>query len=69
MKLSALELDEHARDKFLRLVGERYDPDTDVVTITTDSCPLKKQNYDYAHYLLAALYHEAWVCPLHYLLS
>jgi len=61
VKLSSLELDEHARDKFLRLVGERYDEKTDIVTITTDSCPLKKQNYDYAQYLLAALYHESWV--------
>lgn len=24
-------------------------------------CPLKKQNYDYAHYLLTAVFHESWV--------
>lgn len=58
-KLATLTLDKHAKDKFLRLVGERYNPDTDVLTLVTDRCPLKKQNYDYAMYLLTALYHEA----------
>uniref|UniRef100_A0AAG5DAD8 Small ribosomal subunit protein mS35 mitochondrial conserved domain-containing protein n=1 Tax=Anopheles atroparvus TaxID=41427 RepID=A0AAG5DAD8_ANOAO len=57
--LAALQLDRHAKDKFLRLVGERYDPETDVLTIVTDRCPLKRQNYDYAIYLLTALYHES----------
>jgi len=51
-KLSLLKLDTHARDKFLRLIGERHDPETDEVTIVTDRCPLKRQNYDYAIYLL-----------------
>ncbi|XP_014243890.1 28S ribosomal protein S35, mitochondrial [Cimex lectularius] len=59
--LSKLHLDKHARDKFLRIVGERYDEDTDIVTIITDKCPLKKQNYDYAMYLLTVIYHESWV--------
>lgn len=54
-------LDEHARDKFLRLVDNRYDPDTDVVTITVDRCPLRKQNYEYAQYLLTALFHESYI--------
>lgn len=65
MKLKNLELDEHAKDKFLRLVGDRYDPKTDYVTITTDSCPLKKQNYDYAQYLITALLFESWVCTIY----
>jgi small subunit ribosomal protein S35 len=52
LKLATLQLDKHARDKFLRLVGERYNPTTDELTIVTDRCPLKKQNYDYAIYLL-----------------
>ncbi|XP_052860133.1 28S ribosomal protein S35, mitochondrial isoform X2 [Anopheles cruzii] len=56
---AALQLDRHAKDKMLRLVGERYDAETDVLTIVTDRCPLKKQNYDYAIYLLTALYHES----------
>lgn len=59
LKLERLKLDKHARDKFMRLVGERYNPETDELTIVTDRCPLKKQNLDYAMYLLTALYHES----------
>ena len=61
VKLSNLNLDQHAKDKMLRLVGERYDPETDVLTITADRCPVRKQNTDYAEYLLTALYNESWV--------
>lgn len=61
LKVDTLKLDKHAKDKFLRLVGERYNPDTDVLTLVTDRCPLKKQNYDHAMYLLTALYHESHV--------
>jgi len=60
IKLSTLRLDEHAKDKFLRLVGERYDKTTDWITIVTDCCPLKKQNFDHAMYLITALVHESW---------
>lgn len=60
IKLSTLELDEHARDKFLRLVGDRYNPNTDELTIVTDRCPLRKQNFDYSLYVLTALFHESW---------
>ncbi|EEC13219.1 ribosomal protein S28, putative, partial [Ixodes scapularis] len=60
IKLSRLQLDYHAKDKLLRLVKDRYDPATDILTIVTDRCPLKKQNYDYAHYLLTAVFHESW---------
>ncbi|KXJ76823.1 hypothetical protein RP20_CCG008872 [Aedes albopictus] len=59
LKVDTLKLNKHAKDKFLRLVGERYNPDTDVLTLVTDRCPLKKQNYDYAMYLLTALFHES----------
>lgn len=59
LRVSALKLDEHARDKFLRLVGDRYDEKTDILTLVTDRCPLKKQNYEYAMYLITALYHES----------
>lgn len=61
LKLESLRLDQHSKDKLLRLVGERYNPDTDVLTLVADRCPLKKQNYDYAMYLLTALYHESKV--------
>ncbi|XP_057692462.1 small ribosomal subunit protein mS35 [Corythoichthys intestinalis] len=60
VKLSSLNLDDHARKKMLKLVGERYCKDTDVLTIRTDSCPLRRQNYDYAMYLLTVVYHESW---------
>ncbi|KAK7891415.1 hypothetical protein WMY93_023378 [Mugilogobius chulae] len=60
VKLSSLNLDDHARKKMIKLVGSRYCKNTDLLTITTDSCPLRKQNYDYAMYLLTVLYHESW---------
>ncbi|CAJ1056198.1 S ribosomal protein S35%2C mitochondrial [Xyrichtys novacula] len=60
VKLSSLNLDEHARKKLLKLAGERYDKQTDTLTIKTDSCPMRKQNQDYAMYLLTVLYHESW---------
>lgn len=53
--------DDHARDKFLRLVENRYDPNTDLVTITVDRCPVRKQNFEYAQYLLTALFHESFI--------
>lgn len=60
MKLSVLPLDKHARDKFFRLVENRYDPETDYVTLVVDRCPLRKQNFDYARYLLTALFYESF---------
>ncbi|XP_060891831.1 small ribosomal subunit protein mS35 [Labrus mixtus] len=60
VKLSSLNLDKHARRKMLTLVGERYNKDTDTLTIRADSCPLRQQNQDYAMYLLTVLYHESW---------
>ncbi|XP_056243369.1 28S ribosomal protein S35, mitochondrial [Seriola aureovittata] len=60
VKLSSLNLDDHARKKMLKLVGDRYCKKTDVLTIKTESCPLRRQNYDYAMYLLTVLYHESW---------
>ncbi|KAM4618925.1 small ribosomal subunit protein mS35 isoform 2-T2 [Polymixia lowei] len=61
VKLSRLNLDDHARKKMLRLVGDRYCKDTDILTIRADSCPLRQQNYEYAMYLLTVLYHESWL--------
>ncbi|GCB72216.1 hypothetical protein scyTo_0009063 [Scyliorhinus torazame] len=60
IRLPHLNLDDHARKKFIKLVGNRYNKDTDTLTITTDRCPLRRQNYDYAMYLLTVLYHESW---------
>ncbi|KAM4671258.1 small ribosomal subunit protein mS35 isoform 1-T1 [Amazona ochrocephala] len=60
VKLSNLNLDDHAKKKLVKLVGERYCKDTDILTITTDRCPLRRQNYDYGMHLLTVLYHESW---------
>ncbi|XP_020832876.2 small ribosomal subunit protein mS35 [Phascolarctos cinereus] len=60
VRLSKLNLDDHAKKKLIKLVGERYCKNTDILTITTDRCPLQRQNYDYAMYLLTVLYHESW---------
>lgn len=43
----------------IRLVGDRYNEESDILTIVTDRCPLRKQNYDYGIYVLTALYHES----------
>ncbi|CAK9802517.1 28S ribosomal protein S35, mitochondrial [Anthophora plagiata] len=60
VKLSSLHLDAHAKDKILRLLGDKYNPETDMITITADRCPSRKQNLDYVKYLLTALYHISW---------
>ncbi|KAG8538465.1 hypothetical protein GDO81_022603 [Engystomops pustulosus] len=60
VKLNSLNLDKHARSKLLKLVGPRYNAEEDTLTIRTDRCPLRKQNQDYAMYLLTVLYHESW---------
>ncbi|XP_021237739.1 28S ribosomal protein S35, mitochondrial [Numida meleagris] len=60
VKLSNLNLDDHAKKKLIKLVGEQYCKDTDTLTITTDRCPLRRQNYDYGIHLLTVLYHESW---------
>lgn len=61
IKLSSLCLDAHAKDKILRLLGNRYNSQTDVITLTADKCPVRKQNLDYVKYLLTALYRISWV--------
>lgn len=54
-------MDDRVRDKFLRLVEDRHDPDTDYVTIVVDRCPLRIQNFKYAKYLLTALFFESFI--------
>ena len=59
-KLSSLFLDPASKEKFLRLIGvERYDIERDMVSITVDRCPYRKQNREYAEYLVKALYYES----------
>ncbi|XP_047140769.1 small ribosomal subunit protein mS35 [Hydra vulgaris] len=60
VQLKDLDLDDHARRKLKLLVGDRYNPKTDKLSLVTDKCPTRKQNKDYAYYLLTALYHESW---------
>ncbi|XP_046845099.1 28S ribosomal protein S35, mitochondrial-like [Xenia sp. Carnegie-2017] len=60
ISLGHLTLDEHARKKMIELLGHRYNEETDELTITADKCPTRKQNRDYALYLLNVLYHESW---------
>uniref|UniRef100_A0A0M3INY1 MRP-S28 domain-containing protein n=2 Tax=Ascaris lumbricoides TaxID=6252 RepID=A0A0M3INY1_ASCLU len=62
LKLASLKLNEAAYEKFMRLAGNRYDEATDTLTIVTDRCYTRKQNKDYAFYLLTALYHESIIC-------
>ncbi|XP_037093936.1 28S ribosomal protein S35, mitochondrial-like [Pollicipes pollicipes] len=47
------------RDKLLRLVGERFDVQTGLLTLVADRCPYRRQNRDYALYLLTVLYFES----------
>ena len=58
-KVSALKLDAHGEKKFIQLLGDRYNDSTGVATIVADRCPTRRQNRDYAHYLITALYHES----------
>lgn len=69
VRLSSLHLDAHAKDKILRLLGDRYNPNTDIITITADRCPSRKQNLDYVKYLLTALFHVSWVSHLLLIIS
>lgn len=32
-----------------------------MVTITVDRCPVRKQNFEYAQYLMTALFHESFI--------
>lgn len=61
VRMSSLHLDTHAKDKLLRLLGNKYNSETDIITITADRCPTRKQNLEYVRYLLTAVYHESWV--------
>ncbi|XP_065317248.1 small ribosomal subunit protein mS35-like isoform X2 [Gordionus sp. m RMFG-2023] len=61
MKVSveSLRLNYHGTDKLLRLVKNMYDSEKGVFNLITDRCPTRKQNLEYAYYLLTALYHES----------
>uniref|UniRef100_A0A1I7T6A4 MRP-S28 domain-containing protein n=1 Tax=Caenorhabditis tropicalis TaxID=1561998 RepID=A0A1I7T6A4_9PELO len=57
--VESLKLGDVAMEKFIRLAGDRFDEKSRELTIVTDRCHTRKQNLDYAYYLLTVLYHEA----------
>lgn len=59
IKVSDLNLDARALNKFIKLAEHRYDKETDMLTLVADRCPYRRQNEDYANYLLTTLYHES----------
>ena len=60
INIKSLPLDEHSRDKLIRLVGRRYNEETGEIQLVSDRCPYRGQNEDYCKYLLTALLHESW---------
>ncbi|PAV67884.1 hypothetical protein WR25_24134 isoform A [Diploscapter pachys] len=58
VNVDALNLDSRAKEKLLRLAGRRYDEANNLLTIVTDRCHTRKQNLDYAYYLLTKI--EKW---------
>lgn len=61
INISELKLDEHAKDKLIKLLEHRYNPKTGLISIETQDCPFKEQNLELAIYQLTACYFEAWV--------
>ncbi|KAI1728221.1 mitochondrial ribosomal subunit protein domain-containing protein [Ditylenchus destructor] len=59
LNIGALKLDEHAKDKLRRIAARYMSQDENVLTIVCDRCPTRKQNRDYADYLLTALFFES----------
>ncbi|OAF70256.1 28S ribosomal protein S35, mitochondrial [Intoshia linei] len=58
-KLHSLSFNQSARDKIIYLLGQRYNKDNDTVSLFSDRCPTKKQNYDYLIYLMNVLIRES----------
>lgn len=59
IKVSDLNLDKRSKEKFIRLAEHRYNKQTDQLKIIADRCPYRRQNEDYANYLLTTLYYES----------
>uniref|UniRef100_A0AC35UH47 MRP-S28 domain-containing protein n=1 Tax=Rhabditophanes sp. KR3021 TaxID=114890 RepID=A0AC35UH47_9BILA len=59
LKVGALNLSKVGKEKLLRLVGDKYDERSDILTITTDRCFTRRQNTEYASYLLTVLLNES----------
>ncbi|XP_048771353.2 28S ribosomal protein S35, mitochondrial-like isoform X2 [Ostrea edulis] len=61
VNLSVLKFDDHASMKMKKLAGEKLNEETKTLQLTSDRCPLRKQNYDFNIYKLTALYYESHV--------
>ena len=59
IKLNQLYLKPAAREKLIRLLGDRYEAETEEAVIVVDRCPYRKQNAEYFRYLITALYFES----------
>nr|CAB3264010.1 28S ribosomal protein S35, mitochondrial-like [Phallusia mammillata] len=60
IRLVHLGLNLQAREKITKLLEWRYNDDTDVATIQSKRCPVRKQNSDFLDYVFTALYFESW---------
>merc|ERR1711874_430391 len=60
VNINSLPMDDHARDKLIRLVGSRYNEETGEILLTSDRCPYRGQNEGYCKFLLRALFSESW---------
>ena len=59
--MEALHLDDHGRHKLIQLARDRYDAKKDELNLVVKQCPTRKQNLEYAKYLLKVLCLEAKV--------
>lgn len=59
VNVNSLGLDKRSEEKFIKLAEHRFNPRSGVVTIVADKCPYRRQNEDYANYLLTTLYYES----------
>lgn len=59
VNVEGLELDKRSKEKLILLAEHRYEKLTDTLTIIADRCPFRRQNEDYANYLLTTLYFES----------
>ncbi|CAI5452404.1 unnamed protein product [Caenorhabditis angaria] len=57
--VNSLKLSESSYNKLVRLAKDRYDEKSGLLTIITDRCHTRKQNLEYAYYLLTVLFHES----------
>lgn len=67
VKVSALKLTPPVKERFLQLVEKRYDPETDILTLTADSSVSKTDNKYFVKARLRKLLAEAWKADPNYI--